>query len=61
MKDPEWEKMYTNIRNLVYASLKPAREHMKKSFQFTNRLPSVISDKCLNSSVDNIICLQTSN
>ena len=56
MKDPEWEKMYTNIRNLVYASLKPSvREHMKKSFQFTNRLPSVISDKCLNSSVDNII------
>jgi len=56
MKDPEWEKMYTNIRNLVYASLKPSvREHMKKSFQFTNRLPSVISDKCSNSSVDNII------
>ena len=47
MKDPGWEKMYTNIRNLVYASLKPSvREHMKKSFQFTNRL-RVISDKCL--------------
>ena len=57
MKDPEYEKMYTNIRTLIYASLKPnIREHLKKSFQFTNRLPSVISDKCsTGNNIDNII------
>ena len=56
MKDPEYCKMYTNIRTLIYAALKPSvREHLKKSFQFTNRLPNVILDKCSNNDVDNII------
>ncbi len=56
MKDPEYCKMYTNTRTLIYAALKPSvREHLKKSFQFTNRLPNVILDKCSNNDVDNII------
>ena len=57
MKDPEYSKMYENIRTVIYSALKPSiKELLKKSFQFTNKLPKYINEKDDNkNTIDNII------
>ena len=57
MLDPDYEKLYSNIRNQIYSTLKPRiKSHIKRGFQFIEQLPEIINR---GKAVENIDGLDT--